>query len=320
MEPRPEDETTRPEPAEAPAGRSVADAGSPYRNLWVPLIVVPFLVVAVIALVFVFFGLIRGKDASIADNLERVVSAGENERKQAAVSLAAQIHENRKAIAEGRSPPWEVRPGLLEDLRRAWDRTHGEAGPYILLTLAQLAALYGDPDAGAKLSTFLDLPDSEDPQGEVRVQAMLALSWVGGPGAAEKVIPFLGHPDRFLSQSAAGILQALPGEATLEALRGVLDSASLELRGQAALSLAALGDPAGAGVLRELIDARVYAKAREEAPRLWNEPLVHASRLNAVRALGALRIPQDRPLLEDLARREEDSAVREAAMLALRGS
>ena len=319
MDPQADDDVTRFDPSEPerPVG---AGTGSPYRNLWVPLIVVPFLVVAVIALVFVFFGLIRGQDASIAENLERVVSAGENERKQAAVSLAAQVHENRKALAEGKPPPWEVSPNLLADIRRAWDRTQDEAGPYIKLTLAQLAALYEDPDAAGKLSTFLALSDTEDPSGEMRVQAMLALSWVGGPGAAEQVIPFLAHSDRFLSQSAAGVLQAMPGEATTQALRGALGSPSLELRGQAALSLAALGDPAGAEVLRELIDAKAYSKARMEAPRLWNEQLVHASRLSAVRALGSLKLPEDRPLLEELTRSEADSTVREAAMLALQGS
>ena len=83
-----------------------------YRNLWVPLIVVPFLVVGVIALVFVFFGAIRGEDPSMEQNLATVTSGGANERKQAALSLAAQALENSVARSEGRDAPWPAPDAL----------------------------------------------------------------------------------------------------------------------------------------------------------------------------------------------------------------
>jgi HEAT repeat protein len=228
------------------------------------------------------------------------------------------VQENRRALAEGREPDWETGPELLADIRRAWERTARDDNPHIRLTLAQLAALYGDPEAPEMLASFLALPDSEDPKGELRVPAMLALSWTDAPGAAALVVPFLRHEDPFLRQSAAGILQAIPGEASRAGLRGLLDDPSLELRGQAAISLARLGDPAGAPVLRELAGREAYEAVQASDPRKFaSERLVHQSRLEAVRALAGLGRPEDRELLERLAADDEDSAVREAAMRAL---
>jgi len=282
--------------------------------------VVPFLVVGVIVLVFVFFGAIRGRDASILENLERVVHGGSNERQQAAVSLAAQVVANRAAELSGREPEWEVEGDILLALERAWAQLPADDNPRIRLALAELSAHYGDPAALTRLATFLALPDSEDPRGELRVPAMIALSWLNDERAAEALVPFLGHSDSFLRQSAAAALQNIPGETSRTALRGLLGDPSLELRGQAAISLAKLGDDAGAEVLRELIDRQSYAQVRAADPRKFAaERSVHQARVEAVRALARLGRPADRPLLEALAADEADPAVREAAMLALEG-
>jgi HEAT repeat protein len=302
-------------------GSEREDGKGPYRNLWVPLVVVPFAVVGVIVLVFVFFGAIGGREASLQENLQTVVNGGSNERKQAAVSLAAQVLENYEARLAGREPPWDAGPDFLAEVQAAWSALPPDDNPRIRLALAQVAASYGDPEALEKLAGFLALPEGDDPEGELAVQAMMALSWLRDERAAGLLVPFLEHPDTFLQLAAAASLQNVPGEESLGALRGLLSSPSLELRGQAAISLARLGDPAGAEVLGELVDPETYVRAREADPRKFaSERFVHDSRLAAVRALGRLGRPQDRPLLEGLAAGDDDPAVREAAMRALEGS
>ena len=306
------------DPPVQPQGQG--DAGGPYRNLWVPLVVVPFLVVGVIVLVFVFFGAIRGEEASIEENLDRVVNGGANERKQAAVNLAVQVVENRTAELAGRPAVWPVEGDILLELQRAWEALPEDDNPRIRLTIAELAAHFGDPAALDRLLTFLALPDEQDPKGELRVPAMIAIAALGQERAAEPLVAFLEHSDPFLRQSAAAALQAIPGEASRSALVGLLDDASLELRGQAAISLARQGDPAGAEVLRELVDLESYAAARGADPRKFaTERSVHDARLEAVRALARLARSEDRALLQELADGEEDPGVREAAMLALEG-
>ncbi len=310
------EDTSSPAPATIPPARGEG----PYRNLWVPLVVVPFLVVGVLVLVYVFFGAIRGREATIEENLQRVIHGGANERKQAALSLAAQVEENRRAQAEGREPAWAVQGDLLRELRRAWDEIPPDDNPHIRLALAQLSAGYGDPDALAKLAGFLELSEAEDQRGELRAQAMVGLSWLGDPRAAEAMAPFLTHTDPFLRQAAAAALQRVPGPRSIEALRGLLDDPSLELRGQAAISLACLSDASGAAVLLELLRPETYARARAEDPgKFRSEVRVHETRLEALQALSRLARPEDRAFLESLAAEDQDPGVRERAMVILRG-
>ena len=96
---------TRPEelPAAGPAGPG------PYRNLFVPLILVPAMIVGAILLVFLFFGAIAGREASLAENLDRVVHGGQAERKQAAFNMVRQVAENEQARQEGREQESEER-------------------------------------------------------------------------------------------------------------------------------------------------------------------------------------------------------------------
>lgn len=309
-----------PEPPNPPETSEGVAPGGAYRNLFVPLVVVPFLVVGVIALVFVFFGAIRGEDPSMEENLRAAVDGGANERKQAALSLAAQALENSVAAAEGRDAPWPAPPDFQARLERAWDDIPADDDPHLRLVLAQLLTQQGDPDALAKLEAVLATPDAEDPEGEVRAYAMLATTWLEDERAAGLLVPFLSHSDPFLRQTAAGVLQGVPGEASRAALRGLLDAPDLELRGQAAISLARLGDPSGAAVLRDLVQAETYAaEGLREAGKFQGERVVHQARLEGVLGLARLGLEEDRALLERLAGEDPDHAVREAAMRALAG-
>jgi HEAT repeat protein len=133
------------------------------------------------------------------------------------------------------------------------------------------------------------------------------------------VIPFLGHEDPYLHLAAASALQAMPGEATLVALRGALGSPSFELRGMAAVSLSHLGDPAGVEVLRDLVDPEVYLAIRRDEPRKYADArLIQHNRVLGVQGLARLGLPEDLPLLERIADGDEDLTVREAALRVLR--
>lgn len=290
---------------------------SPYRNLLVPLVVVPFLVVGVLVLVFVFFGAIAGKEASLEENLARVVDGGPNESKQAAMSLGVQAAENARAKLEGKPEPWPVGPQFREQLAQAWS-TVSEDDRRLRLTIAQLSAAQGDPVARERLASFLRLPDEEDREGELRFAALMGLACLDDPAAAELVIPLVHNADPLLRQTAVGVLQRMPGPATVEALAGLLDDPSLELRGQAAISLSRLGDARGARVLRELVARESYDSVHRAQPaKFANEPLIQAVRVKAVEALARLALEEDRALLAGVAKDDPDPHVREAAMRAL---
>lgn len=315
---------------------------SPYRNLFVPLVVVPFMVVGVLVGVFVFFGAVSGREASIDENLERLASGGSNESKQAAMSLVAQAVENRRALESGAVAPWSTSADFETKLERAWQAVGDDPlQGYKRLAVAQLAALYKLPGALEKLASILAMPDASaanpeyagalyklraavsgvdpaDNDGQLRLYAMIGLTWLDDARAADLVLPYLADPDPFIRQAVIGVLQHLPGEKTRAALVGLLDDPALETRGQAAISLSHLGDARGAAVLRELVDPQSYERARARDARKFAAPQhVRASRVKAVEALARLARAEDRALLEQLASEEPDSLVREAALRAL---
>lgn len=327
-----------PDPTPPPAER----AASPYQNLFVPLVVVPFMVVGVLVAVFVFFGAVGGEEASIAENLDRLATGGSNESKQAAVSLVAQAVENRRAQELGEPTPWPPPPDFSNRLEQAWDSIGDDPlQAHKRLAVAQLAALYKLPGALEKLASIVDMPDTAqdapeysgalyklraavsgvdlaDRDGQMRLYAMIGLTWLDDPRAADYVLPHLEDPDPFIRQAVIGVLQDLPGPRTTAALVGLLDDPALETRGQAAVSLSHLGDAAGADVLRELVDPASYERAREADARKFAAPQhVQATRVTAVKALARLAREEDRELLQRLSRTDEDNLVREAALRAL---
>lgn len=309
-------EVQDPDPAQ-PNGAE--GAPSPYRNLLVPLVVVPFMVVGVLVLVFVFFGAVAGEETSIEENLRRVVDGGLNERKQAAMSLVSQALENNKARNAGQAEPWPVGPDFLDQLGRAWEEVSVDGEPtHRRLAIAQLSALYRDPQAYERLAVFLDASAEDDADGQMRLSALMGLAWLDDPRAAARVIPFLHSSESFLRQAAAAVLQSMPSDETRAALAQLLDDPSLELRGQAAISLSHLGDARGADVLRELVDPASYAKVHAELPaKFASQKLIQDTRYRALVGLARLRRPEDRALFEAVAREDQSPLVREAAMRAL---
>ena len=89
LQPVTEIEIRDPDPSDpgSPATPAMPAGESPYKNLLVPLVVVPALIVMVLVLVFVLFGAVAGKEDSPRENLDRLLHGGFNERKQAAFNL-----------------------------------------------------------------------------------------------------------------------------------------------------------------------------------------------------------------------------------------
>lgn len=303
-----------PEPPSEGTNGSAGDGGaSPYRNLWVPLVVVPAGVVGVIVLVFVFFSSIAGSEATPRENLERMVRGGANEREQAAFNLVRQL----RASAEGLEQEWDLGPTFLEEVRRAWGRTE-EDDLAIRFVLAQVLAQSGDPQGVERLIELLGTPDELDPDGRIRFDVLVALQRLEAVGAAPHVLRYLEHPDLGLRVVAASALGAMPGPASRDALRGLLDDPVLEVRGTAAVSLSRLGDDGGARVLVDLAGLDVYEAVRREEPRKYaSAQVVRENRIRAIEALARLDRPADRILFEALAADDPDLEVREAAQRAL---
>ena len=297
-----------------------AGTTSPYKNLFVPLVVVPALIVGAIVLVFVFFGAISGSEATLGENLDRVISGGAGDHTQAAFNMARQIAENQEARRKGEPVPWPIDADFLPRLRKAWDSSSADE-PRIRLVLAMALAQLGDESGVDRLVEMLTLSDAQDPDGAIRFHVLASLGAIGDPRATAAVRRVLEEsPDDGLRSVAAIALQGIGDDAggARDALLGALDDPSFEVRANAALGLAARGDPAGARVLRALLDRDAYADEHERDARKFSKARqVSASRVAAIEALARLAVPEDRAAIARVAEEEDDLAVREAAMKAL---
>ena len=316
-------------PAEAGprvVGEEGADEGSgaPYRNLLVPLVVVPALIVMVLVLVYALFGAILGEESTPRENVQRLLQGGVNEREQAAFSLVRQFLEAHQG---DEAPDWDLDAGLLPDIQRAHRasadvRAPGDVPPYLALTL--LLVWLDDPEGVLHLAQLTALDEAQDPDGVFRSYAAYALGNFGEHyeaaeqrTAREALFRLIEGDDRALRVVSAGALQTLPGPETTAVLTGLLAQPDLDLRGTAALSLAQLGSDAGAGVLRELaLGTEAYEAERAADPegRRWMKALdISQSRQKALAALAHIDRLPPREELERLAEEDPDGEIRALA-------
>jgi len=305
------------------SGEGAEGSEGPYKNLLVPLVVVPALIVMVLVLVFVLFGAVAGKEDSPRQNLERVLNGGFNERKQAAFNLVRQVIEFEQARAAGRTSEWDIDAEFLPRLRearRGIEILESDKDVAIPLVLSSLLAQLGEPEGVEQLAEMTHLSEALDPAREYRLYSAMTLGAIGGrlaPAerelAARTLIALLDDADPGLVLVAIAGLQNLPSEATVPALRGCLASGVLEQRASAALSLATLEDAAGAEVLREMLSLAPYEAERAVEPHKWPAPRVSESRCKALAALLALGLAPSAEELRRLAAEEPDPNLRKLA-------
>jgi HEAT repeat protein len=321
-----------PDPSD-PARTSVSTAEpgpeSPYKNLLVPLVVVPALIVMVLVLVFVLFGAVAGKEDSPRDNLDRLLNGGVNERKQAAFNLVRQVLEFRQASADGEPPEWDIDASFLPELTAAREQVPRIEGPRdvaIPLVLSSLLAQLGEPAGVDQLAELTRLDDALDPEHEYRMYAAMTLGSIGpalAPPerdvAARSLIRLLDGEDAGLALVAIAGLQNLPSDATVPALERMLERSALEQRASAALSLAALGDDSGVPVLIEALTLPPYEaeRAADSTARKWPPQRVSESRVKALEALVALGAAPPPDALRALADSDPDAALRAAILRVL---
>lgn len=308
-------------PAEPQGGEVEANApASPYKNLFVPLIVVPAIVVGVLVLVFALFGQIAGSEAGLAENVGRIIGGGKNEREQAVFSLVRQIEENRQAVDQGLEPPFPAEEGFEASLKEAWEAMRGEGEPASELSLTILLADLGDQDAVNALPDYFGLDEDDDPDGQLRFFALSTAARHGGPEMADDLIALLDGEDMAMRLGAATALQRMPGPKTADALAGQLGDPNPELRLLAANSLSYLGDDRGRIVLLDLLETEVYEAEHASNPKRFADPrLVIRARILAIEALARLADEEGMARIAVLAEGDESIEVREAAMIAIRG-
>ena len=298
-----------------PDGGADSDVGtSPYKNLLVPLILVPAMIVVVLLLVPLLMGTLYGEEASMDENLQRVLQGGANERTQAAFALVEQLAENNRALLSDGEIPWEVTDELQQNLVSALEGLDEEEAQLQYVLSSALLHL-GDPAGLEGLRGILSLGESADPGAGLRFQALLSLGIRGEEESFQDVANFLSSDDAGLRTVAVGCLRFFPEELSLPSLKEALGDNDLSVRLNAAIGLSWLGDSAGASLLKDGAGEELYKAERARDPESYaRQDIVRDNRVKAIEALIRLQRPEDRTFLEGISADEEDLEVREAAL------
>ncbi|HTL48378.1 MAG TPA: HEAT repeat domain-containing protein [Verrucomicrobiae bacterium] len=159
-------------------------------------------------------------------------------------------------------------------------------------------------EAGAALYEAL----KEETEEEVQLYLLWGLGQKQYLPARKDIEPFLASPQEDLKKMASYVLGALGDPQSVPALLPLVDDESRDVRWNAALALARLGNDAGYAELVKMTDRSTLAAMEIPADK------VEEVMVNAVKGLGLLKRADAMPILEELSKSDSSLKVRQAAL------
>ena len=206
-------------------------------------------------------------------------------------------------MALGRFRTPEAEEALLKALRGVDDSEDPQLGIFLIWTL------------GNALGP--SLRGSSPSEAEAISESQIASSPAGKRGGllamtSSEVARFLESKHDDLRKTAAYVLGALGDKKVTPALKRSLEDPVVDVKWNATLSLARLGDSSGKETLLEMLDRNRLRTIRE-----MNEAEIEQVMTNAAKGLGLIQDAETRPILENLAKTDPSLKVRQAALTAL---
>lgn len=263
-------------------------------------LVVPLLIVIIATGVLLAFGLAAYENAEPEQFVQMLQSGSANRRWQAAFELAKMIRQDPEGLRE---------QGLGSVLTDVFEQTPGdtEENRAVRQYVASCLGSLGDPVAVPALRAAV-----HDPDAKTAIYVMTALGQLGAVEAAPDLVAVLADDDPGLVKAACYGLGGMPSVAAADGLASVLTHGVADVRWNAALSLAKLGDTRGGPVLREMMDRQVVANVPDIQPEQ-----VEAVMTSGIRGATALELEGLEPVLQRLAEQDPNLKVRDAAFQAL---
>jgi len=264
------------------------------------LFILPLLLVVGGVAVFLLFGVIAHEAKPAGEYIAEVTGGGINEPWQAAFHLAQKLAVDDSL--RGDSDTANAIARALEH-RNAED---AQVRQFLVLALGSVA----HPSSVPVLVPLLD-----DENGDVRLNALMALGSIGSPAASESVpavSALLDDEDVGVRTYAAYLLGTLEEASAVESLTVALNDPAFPVRGNAAVALARLGDDGGLGELRKMIDRTYLGDHSDLSPQQQQDAMIAA-----IQALGFLNARETEAELQDVHENDPDLRVRETARLVL---
>jgi HEAT repeat protein len=293
--------------------------------LAVQFFLIPLVVVAVTAGVYLGFRAMLVDSRGAHDYLAEIQNGGTDRRWPAAYELSRLMDD--PAVRADRS----LGPALVTAFERAKD-DDPRIRRYLALAIGRLEPPW-PPNAVEVLSQGLAEPEpvasqdwmarltgwSASDLGEVRISTIWALGASGDPGVAARLQPLFQSPDAGIRKMVVYALGALPGDTSLVTLHLALEDPAPDVRWNAAVALARHGDRQGAGVIRQMIDrAHVEQIVKRDVRQDGNFDPIADVMISGLRAAAALKDETLREPIASLSQQDRSMRVRQAALEALK--
>jgi len=240
----------------------------PTRRVVVQFFVGPLLIVLLCAGIYFLFGVVVFEKKTPSDFLTEIRSGSSSERWQAAFELSRWFA----------SAPEEARdPKFASEVVRLFEGSSHE-DPRVRRYLALALGRLGSSAAVGPLVTALD-----DPDGETQLYAAWSLGAIKDRAAVAPLSQRLAAQDPGMVKMASYALGAIGDPSVAPLLVPLLDHATAEVRWNAALALAQLGDSSGRGVLLGMTEpselARVEGMTESQKSEAMSNALIALHRI-----------------------------------------
>ncbi len=262
--------------------------------------ILPMLLVFGAIGVFLLFGFIANEDKSVDEYLAEVTGGGINEPWQGAFGLASKLAQDESL---------RKNPGVARRIASALGHPSAQA-PRVRTFLLLALGSVGHESSIPIVVEYLD-----DPNSDVRLNAVVAISSIGVPAAittAPQVAERLKDDDETVRGYSAYVLGTLENPEAITPLEVALNDPVGQVRWNAAVALARLGNDAGRAELHRMID-RDYLMAIDELDLQQQQDAMIA----AIQAFGMIGADSALGELTDVRDNDPDLRVREAARAAL---
>ncbi|HLG20152.1 MAG TPA: HEAT repeat domain-containing protein, partial [Bdellovibrionota bacterium] len=229
------------------------------------------------------------------DYLERLRSTSSHKRWQAAYELSGYLA--RKDVG-----PERVKfEREVMSIFRSSKPEETLLRKYLLVAMAQV----GSENSVPSLTDVVQ--NNSDP--EMKIYAMLALARIGSPGAEPFVAEQLANADAGVRKTAAFAYGFVAKPREADRLIELLNDTVTDVRWNAALGLAQMGNPAGAKELLGLLDEPALRSATQNLRDVERAEIM----LSAMNAVGKLKLVSARESISRIARTAVDPRLRTAA-------
>ncbi|MBI1977410.1 MAG: HEAT repeat domain-containing protein [Candidatus Omnitrophica bacterium] len=310
------------------------------RKVFFGLFVFPMLIAVTMALLLSGIVLLTHEEETPETLITAIKTGPPSKRWQKAFELSNELNREGGMLRSA---------GIMNEVVHILnDEEHYDAKTRAYMAMA--LGRFQDPEAEMALRKALQaVHDSEDPQ--LPLFLMWAIAQKRGQvhqaesvpvpleeGAAQEVVRFLGSRHDDLRKTAAYVLGVIysrdkivgasfmtPDDSAgainraptivINGLKHALEDPVIDVRWNAALSLARLGDDSGREVLLEMLD-----RSQLKTTHHMNEVEIEQVMANAAKGLGLIKDQETQSILEGLAKTDPSLKVRQAAMNAMRNS